>query len=144
VPSLAESWTASDDAKVWTFKIRKGVQFHNGKELTIDDVVATLKRHSDEKSESGALGVMKTIGDIKADGGDLVISLPEGNADLPLLLSDYHLIIQPNGGVDDPNAASAPAPTRSSAFEPGVRTTFERNPNDWRPTAATSIRSRSS
>jgi peptide/nickel transport system substrate-binding protein len=132
LPSLAESWTASDDAKVWTFKIRSGVQFHNGKEMTIDDVVATLKRHSDEKSESGALGVMKTIGDIKADGGNLVISLPEGNADLPLLLSDYHLIIQPNGGTDDPNAAIGTGPYKVVSWEPGVRATFERNANDWR------------
>src|SRR3546814_19292481 len=84
--------------------IRKGVQFHDGKELTVDDVVATLKRHSDENSQSGALGIMNSISDVKADGGDLVVSLPEGNADLPLLLSDYHLVIQPNGGVADPHA----------------------------------------
>src|SRR3546814_4590748 len=67
--------------------IRKGVQFHDGKELTVDDVVATLKRHSDENSQSGALGIMNSISDVKADGGDLVVSLPEGNADLPLLMS---------------------------------------------------------
>src|SRR3546814_16896934 len=85
VAALAESWSASPDAKVWTFKIRKGVQFHDGKELTVDDVVATLKRHSDENSQSGALGIMNSISDVKADGGDLVVSLPEGNADLPLL-----------------------------------------------------------
>src|SRR3546814_19650953 len=61
VAALAESWSASPDAKVWTFKIRKGVQFHDGKGLTVDDVVATLKRHSDENSQSGALGIMKSI-----------------------------------------------------------------------------------
>src|SRR3546814_17333366 len=59
---------------------------------------------SSDLSQSGALGIMNSISDVKADGGDLVVSLPEGNADLPLLLSDYHLVIQPNGGVDDPNA----------------------------------------
>lgn len=132
VPALAESWSASPDAKVWTFKIRKGVQFHNGKELTVDDVVATLKRHSDENSQSGALGIMNSISEVKADGGDLVVSLPEGNADLPLLLSDYHLVIQPNGGVDDPNAGIGTGPYKVASFEPGVRATFERNTNDWR------------
>jgi peptide/nickel transport system substrate-binding protein len=102
VPALAESWEPSPDAAVWTFKIRKGVQFHDGKELTIDDVVKTLQRHTDEKSESGALGVMKSIKTIEDKGGDLVLTLTEGNADLPLLLSDYHLII---------HLLSVPAPT---------------------------------
>ncbi|RVJ15353.1 peptide ABC transporter substrate-binding protein, partial [Sinorhizobium medicae] len=91
VPALAESWEPSADASTWTFTIRKGVKFHDGKELTIDDVIKTLQRHTDEKSESGALGVMKSIKEIKADGDKLVLVLTEGNADLPLLLTDYHL-----------------------------------------------------
>jgi len=132
VPALAESWEPSADAATWTFTIRKGVQFHNGKELTIDDVVATLKRHTDAKSESGALGVLKSIKEIKADGGKLMLTLNEGNADMPLLLSDYHLIIQPNGGVDDPSASIGTGPYKLASFEPGVRATFEKNPNDWR------------
>ncbi|MGY9047907.1 MAG: ABC transporter substrate-binding protein, partial [Rhodobacterales bacterium] len=56
---LAEAVESTPDAKQWTFKIRKGVKFHNGKDLTPDDVLATLKRHSDENSKSGALGVMQ-------------------------------------------------------------------------------------
>lgn len=132
VPALAESWEPSADAATWTFAIRKGVQFHDGKELTVDDVVATLKRHTDEKSESGALGVMKSIKEIKKDGDKLVLSLTEGNADLPLLLSDYHLVIQPNGGNDDPLASIGTGPYKLKTFEAGVRATFEKNPNDWR------------
>src|SRR3546814_3860675 len=75
---------------------------------------------------------MNSISDVKADGGDLVVSLPEGNADLPLLLSDYHLVIQPNGGVDDPNAGIGTGPYKVASFEPGVHVTFEKNTNDWR------------
>ncbi|MCO6184696.1 ABC transporter substrate-binding protein [Rhizobium sp. L1K21] len=132
VPALAESWEASDDAAVWTFKIRSGVQFHNGAELTIDDVVKTLERHTDEKSESGALGVMKSIKSIEAKDGNLVLTLTEGNADLPLLLSDYHLVIQPGGGYDDPAAAIGTGPYKLENWEPGVRATFSKNENDWR------------
>ncbi|MCJ7993411.1 ABC transporter substrate-binding protein [Rhizobium cremeum] len=132
VPALAESWEPSADAATWTFKIRKGVQFHDGKELTVDDVVATLKRHTDEKSESGALGVMKSIKEIKKDGDNLVLVLTEGNADMPLLLTDYHLVIQPNGGNDDPLASIGTGPYKLTSFEAGVRATFEKNPNDWR------------
>jgi peptide/nickel transport system substrate-binding protein len=44
-PSLAESWTVSDDAKTYEFKIRKGVKFHNGDILTAEDVVFSIKRY---------------------------------------------------------------------------------------------------
>jgi len=132
VPGLAESWEPSADATTWTFAIRKGVQFHDGKELTVDDVVATLKRHSDEASKSGALGLMKAVKAIEAKDGALVLTLSEGNADLPLLLSDFHLIIQPGGGVENPTSAIGTGPYKLISFEPGVRATFERNPNDWR------------
>ncbi|MDH5513220.1 MAG: ABC transporter substrate-binding protein, partial [Gammaproteobacteria bacterium] len=42
VPELAESWDVSPDAKVWSFKLRKGVEFHNGKTLDSGDVVASI------------------------------------------------------------------------------------------------------
>ena len=44
-PSLAESWTISEDSKTYEFKIRKGVRFQNGDGLTAEDVVFTIKRY---------------------------------------------------------------------------------------------------
>ena len=132
VPSLAESWSPSPDAKVWTFKIRKDVSFHDGKPMTVADAVATLQRHAGEKSQSGALGLLTGIDKIEDKAGDLVITLKEGNADLPLVLTDYHLQIQPNGGNDNPTAAIGTGPYKLVKFEPGVRAAFERNKDDWR------------
>jgi len=43
-PLLAESYTASQDGLTYTFKLRKNVPFHNGKEMTAEDVVASLMR----------------------------------------------------------------------------------------------------
>ena len=42
VPALAEKWKISDDALVWTFYLKKNVEFHNGSKLTSKDVKATL------------------------------------------------------------------------------------------------------
>ncbi len=44
IPGLAESWTVSEDNLTYTFKIREGVTFHNGRELTADDVLFTMNR----------------------------------------------------------------------------------------------------
>lgn len=44
-PCLAESWTVSDDTKVYEFKLRKGVKFHNGDDMTAEDVVFTVNRY---------------------------------------------------------------------------------------------------
>lgn len=132
VPALAESWSSSPDAKEWTFKIRKGVRFHDGKEVTAADCAQTIKRHSDENSKSGAAGVLTSIKTIEDRSGELVIGLSDGNADLPMILTDYHLIVQPNGGYDSPTAAIGTGPYRLGSFQPGVRVTFEKNLDDWR------------
>lgn len=132
LPSLAESWTPSPDASVWTFKLRSGVTFHDGSPLTIADVIATLKRHADEGSKSGALGLMRSIKTIEDKAGELVLTLTEGNADLPLILTDYHLIIQPGGGVSDPTSTIGTGPYKLTSYEAGLRSTFEKNTTDWR------------
>src|SRR5436190_13507255 len=53
-PALAEFWKASRDGLTWTFTLRKGVRFHNGREVTAEDVVYSLARLLDPKTRSGA------------------------------------------------------------------------------------------
>ena len=126
---IAEEVSSSPDATEWKFKIRKGVEYHDGKTVTADDVVATLKRHTDEKSQSGALGIVKDIIDMKAEGDMVTLKLASGNADLPFLMADYHLIIQPGGGIENPTAGIGAGPYKIVANEPGVRHTFEKHAN---------------
>jgi len=134
-PELAESWEASADAASWTFKLRKGVTFHNGKSLEAADVVASFNHHRGEDSKSAAKGIVNPIEDIKADGKDAVVfSLSGGNADFPFLVSDYHLTICPanaDGSMDWQSGVGTGGYMLEN-FDPGVNTVVKRNPNYWK------------
>ncbi len=65
VPELAEGVKISEDGKTYVFSIRKGVKFHNGKELTAEDVVASLERYRKVGASATLLGA---IDQIKATG----------------------------------------------------------------------------
>ncbi|MCH7554947.1 MAG: ABC transporter substrate-binding protein, partial [Proteobacteria bacterium] len=70
----------------------------------------------------------------KADGKDtVVVTLSGGNADLPFLMSDYHLVIMPakEGKVDWQSGIGTGGYSLTS-FEPGVSATAKRNPNYWK------------
>ena len=128
---IAEELSASPDAKTWSFKIRKGITFHDGSPLTADDVLKTMQRHSDEKATSGALGIMKGIASMRAEGDLFEITLTDANADLPYLMADRHLLIQPGGGIDNPASGIMSGPYKIVVNEPGVRHTFERYADYW-------------
>ncbi len=130
-PKVAESFSSSPDAKIWTFKIRSGISFSDGKPVTAEDVLATMKRHAGEESKSGALGIMRGIESMKAEGDNFIVELKTPNADLPYLMTDYHLIVQPDGGVNDPAGAIGTGPYILKDYEMGVRFVFEKNPNYW-------------
>jgi peptide/nickel transport system substrate-binding protein len=53
IPQLAESYEVSDDKKTYTFQLRKGVKFHNGKEMKAEDVVASMMKWGKDAPEMG-------------------------------------------------------------------------------------------
>ncbi len=59
---LAEKWDTSADGKTWTFYLRKGVKFHNGQELTADDVKWIFDRILDEKAGAAMRSTYVGIG----------------------------------------------------------------------------------
>jgi peptide/nickel transport system substrate-binding protein len=136
---LAESWEASADAATWTFKVRQGVEFHNGKTLDANDIVASINHHIGENTESGAKGIVRSITSVKADGKDTVVfALDGGSADFPFLVSDYHLTICPanaDGTMDWQGGVGTGGYTLVK-FEPGVISLTERNPNYWKENSA--------
>ncbi len=54
-PQMVESWTESPDKRLWTFKLRKGLEFHDGKPVTSEDVVASLQRWGKRDAMGSAL-----------------------------------------------------------------------------------------
>ena len=132
-PGLAESWEANDKADVWRFKLRKGVEFSNGKSVTTEDVVNSINIHRGDDSKSGAKGVFAGITDVKADGNDtVVVTLKDPNADMPFLFTDYHMNVVPTvDGKADVTSKHGTGCYHLKDYEPGVRATLERNPNAW-------------
>ncbi len=132
VGELAESWESSADAKIWNFKLREGVTFHNGKEMTSADVIFSLNLHRGEASTSGAKGLLGNIADIRADGShSLIVEMSEGNADVPYLMADFHLLIMPEG-AEDLSAGVFTGPYMVQEFVPGERLLAKRNPDYWK------------
>jgi peptide/nickel transport system substrate-binding protein len=136
---LATEWDASADAKTWTFKLRQGVEFHNGKTVTPEDVVQSFLHHMGPDAKSAAAGIVAQIEEVKADGPDgVTFVLTGGNADFPYLVSDYHLPICPalDGGGIDANSGVGTGGYIVESYEPGGRTVVRRNPNYWKADAA--------
>jgi peptide/nickel transport system substrate-binding protein len=54
-PQMVDSWTVSEDKRLYTFKLRKGLEFHDGKPVTSEDVVASLQRWGKRDAMGSAL-----------------------------------------------------------------------------------------
>jgi len=135
---LAESWEASADAKVWTFNLRSGVTFHNGKAFGADDVIASLQMHIGEDSKSAAKPIVEAITEMKkVSDTQVVFTLASGNADFPYLMSDYHICMYPAGMIEE--AISKGIGTGLYAvesFDPGVRMVANRVKDHYKGDAA--------
>ncbi|MFT5113247.1 MAG: peptide/nickel transport system substrate-binding protein [Parasphingorhabdus sp.] len=132
-PELAESVDSSPDAKVWTFNMRQGVEFHNGKTMTPEDALVSINFHRAEDSKSAGKGLLTAVKDIKIAGNSLVFTLEDSNADFPFVMSDYHFPILPSvdGKLDWASGVGTGGYSIEN-YEPGVRATFKRNPNYWK------------
>jgi peptide/nickel transport system substrate-binding protein len=98
VPWLATSWKPNANATVWTFQIRKGVKFHNGKTLTAADVVASMRQYAGAKGSNAGLSPFFDASGVSARGQyTVVFRLKSAIGVFPYLVSQttYQAIIQP-------------------------------------------------
>ena len=130
-PDLATDWQATKpDASEWRFELSREATFHDGRPVTARDVVASINYHRGPESTSAVAELLTDITEIRPDGDHAVIvTLSGGNADLPHLMTDYHLVIQPateDGGIDWANGIGC-GPYRVTDFKPGISVSFERH-----------------
>ena len=133
---LAEEWSSNDSATEFTFKLQKGVKWHDGTPFTADDVVYSMSRHLGEDSTSKAKGLVSMITEWKKiDSHTVKAVLSSPNSDLPQILGTFHFKIVQNGAADKDGYFNLPVgtgPYKITEFTPGVRSIHVRNDDYWR------------
>ena len=95
---LAAAWESDVTAREWRIELQANITFHDGADLTAEDVASSLEAHVHSGNAS-----LKGLRDLKVSGdGDVVLSLHDANPDLPYRLADAGLIIAPAGQVTAP------------------------------------------
>ena len=133
-PQLAESWTVSPDGKTYTFKLRKGVKFHNGRELTAEDVKYSYERILNPKTGSQVRPDFEVIEAIATpDKATVVLTLKRPYARLVGMLDGDWAGIVPREEVEkrgDLNAvAVGTGPFRLASRVANQQLVLERNPD---------------
>jgi len=116
---LAEELTPSSDATSWVVRVRSGVTFHNGKPLTADDVIYSLKRVVNPKAPlpgAAPLAAVDVAGMKKLDSRTVRIPCHTPYAILDQTLANYYYNIVPEGY--DPKAPVGTGPFKFAASRP--------------------------
>ena len=130
-PDLAESWTASDDLKTWTFKLRSGVKFHHGRVLDAGDVVATMQRILDPATGSRARTNLSMVDKVAAvDGLTVRFDLNVPYAGFADIFADRQLRIVPKDKLDELSTHPVgTGPFMFKSWSPGDRLELVKHPD---------------
>ena len=114
VDAVAASHTVSEDGLTYTFTLRDGVKFHNGNEVTADDVLysfETCAANTVNESVKAAI----SVAEVSASGKDIIIKLPEMNSDFLAYVSNVY--ITPAGYTDHATAPMGTGPFKFSSYK---------------------------
>jgi len=132
VLELAEEITPNRDLTEWTVRLRKGVLFHDGKEMTADDLIYTLQTVFNPKAPATAAGPLKAL-ELKRvkkrDPYTLTLPLSSPSAILVQTLAAAGLAVIPVGF--DTKRPIGTGPFRYVSFTPGAQSTFDRFADYW-------------
>jgi peptide/nickel transport system substrate-binding protein len=137
-PQLAEAWDVSSDGKQYTFRLRRGVKFHHGQEMTAADVKFALDYTLNPRNGAYGLSLLEIVERVEAaDPYTVRLHLRGPSAALIPNLTDIQAFsVVPNGsleeGVDKP-AAFPPGtgPFKFVEWQARQRTVFERHDDYW-------------
>jgi peptide/nickel transport system substrate-binding protein len=129
VPALAESWETSPDQLTWTFHLRQGVTYHDGRAFVADDAAKTITRVLDEKVGSPQRSKITMVTGVEAvDESTLKVTLETPAPQLPAALIDIKMT-DPATLADINKSANGTGPFRLVSFTPDQEVVVERNPD---------------
>ncbi len=136
LPGLAESWDISDDGITYTFNIRQGVLFHNGRELVAEDVKYSYERILDPETASPSVSDLASIATMEVvDDYTLVITLTNADSSFLAKLMGGSISIVPQEEVeangDLMQVMVGTGPFRFVEYIPNTEVKLERNPDYW-------------
>ncbi len=136
-PELATSWESNSTADVWTFKLRRGVEFQDGRKFTAGDAVYTYRRLLDPKTGSAAKALLEGVGPdgiTALDDYTVRFMLSTPNVEFPLTIANRFTYIVPQGSTSEDLRARGigTGPFRVEKFVPGEEPSiFRRNERYW-------------
>lgn len=132
-PELAEELTPNSGADEWTVRLRDGIEFHNGKTVSADDVIYSLLGITDPKNPTNGtteLSIVDRDNLQKLDTRTVRIPLTRPSSVFPDALALVSNVIVPVGY--DPKQPIGTGPFKFKSFTPGQSSVFVRNENYWR------------
>ena len=132
-PALAVEVTPNAQATEWTIRLRDGVTFHDGKSLTADDVIFTLRYIANPKSFAGgtvSLAPMDAPNIRKLDRLTLRVPCHKPYSTFPDNFPIYYNKVVAVG-YDPRKPPNGTGPFKYQSFTPGQQSTFVRNPHYW-------------
>ncbi len=131
VPSLAASWTVSPDGLVYTFKLRPGATFHNGRALTPQDIIANIERVRDPKIASPFASRFTGIKTMEATAPDtLTLTLDAPSAPFLVQLASLY-IVAPESAATLGRRPDGTGPFRFREWVPDTYIVLEKQPGYW-------------
>lgn len=133
-PGLATEWEISDDGTAVTLTLRDDVQFHNGADLTADDVKATLDRLLDPETGSVVASNLGNVENVQADDTTVQIELSRPDTALLNVLAQSGTAILDQEDIDAGKVGkevNGTGPFRWGSWDQGQQVTLEANEDYW-------------